>query len=66
MKSQLQIYIFTKDNLIIVISKKYTLITLSTFLNFRKKNSIKAYNKGQREYMLWTDQGLFLHLTEFP
>jgi hypothetical protein len=37
MKSQLQIHLFTWDNLVIVIHKKYALITLSTFLNMRKK-----------------------------
>jgi hypothetical protein len=35
MKKQLQIYLFTKDHLIIVILKKYTLIILSTFFNMR-------------------------------
>jgi hypothetical protein len=34
-KSQLQIHLFTGDNLVIVISKEYTLIILSTFLNMR-------------------------------
>jgi hypothetical protein len=33
MKNQLQIHLFTKDNLIIVILKKYALIILSTFVN---------------------------------
>jgi hypothetical protein len=36
MKKQLQIYLFTKDHLIIVILKKYTLIILSNFFNMRK------------------------------
>jgi hypothetical protein len=36
MKSHLQINLFAKNNLVIVIFKKYTLITLSTFLDMRE------------------------------
>jgi hypothetical protein len=55
MKNQLQIHLFIKDNLVIVIPKKYTLIILSIFLNIRENFQKKLRAHTSRVALLSKD-----------